>query len=280
MAGTTISSAAVNSNFSDIATALTGSLARDGSGGMTGQLKSVDGSAASPSISFSSDITSGFYKAAANQIGLSIAGVQALLFTSSGLSGLMPVGLVSDWAGPNAPTQWLLCYGQAVSRTTYSALYNIIGNIFGSGDGTTTFNVPDLRGRTTFGRDDMGGAAAGRLGGTFYGGNPVSLGSPGGGQANSLSSSNMANFQVTGTVSIFDPGHIHANQAYPSRGADGNNFSVLSPSGGQLTAIPNTVAAGTGISASFAGNNNGGSSAAFSNVPPGIIMNKIIFAGA
>lgn len=61
------------------------------------------------------------------------------------------------------PTGWLRCYGQAVSRTTYAALFAAIGTAFGAGDGTTTFNVPDLRGRAVAGKDDMGGSSAGRL---------------------------------------------------------------------------------------------------------------------
>lgn len=50
-----------------------------------------------------------------------------------------------------APTGWLLCNGAAVSRTTYAFLYNAIGTAYGAGDGTTTFNVPDLRGRLPLG---------------------------------------------------------------------------------------------------------------------------------
>ncbi len=56
-----------------------------------------------------------------------------------------------------------MCYGQAVSRTTYSDLFAIIGTTFGAGNGTTTFNVPDLRGRSVIGPDNMGGGAAGRV---------------------------------------------------------------------------------------------------------------------
>lgn len=58
---------------------------------------------------------------------------------------LTQIGTVQAWAGTTAPTGYLLCQGQAVSRTTYSDLYNIISTKYGSGDGSTTFNLPDLR---------------------------------------------------------------------------------------------------------------------------------------
>lgn len=57
-----------------------------------------------------------------------------------------PVGSISAFGGSAAPSGWLLCQGQAVSRTTYAELFSVIGTAFGSGDGSTTFNIPDLRG--------------------------------------------------------------------------------------------------------------------------------------
>ena len=55
------------------------------------------------------------------------------------------VGEVSLFAGSTAPTGWLICDGSAVSRTTYSALFAVIGTTYGTGDGSTTFNLPDFR---------------------------------------------------------------------------------------------------------------------------------------
>lgn len=63
----------------------------------------------------------------------------------------IPIGQLNSFAGATAPTGWLLCDGTAVSRTTYAALYSVIGDTYGSGDGSTTFNVPDLRRRTPIG---------------------------------------------------------------------------------------------------------------------------------
>jgi len=62
-------------------------------------------------------------------------------------------GSIIDYAVSTAPAGWLLCDGSAVSRTTYEALFNLIGTTYGAGDGSTTFNVPDCRGRITAGLD-------------------------------------------------------------------------------------------------------------------------------
>lgn len=74
-----------------------------------------------------------------------------------------PVGMITPFAGSTAPTGWLLCYGQAVSRTTYAGLFTVLGTAYGTGDGSTTFNLPDLRGRFPLGKDNMGGTAANRV---------------------------------------------------------------------------------------------------------------------
>lgn len=59
---------------------------------------------------------------------------------------VLPPGMVAPYAGSVAPTGWLLCDGTAVSRSTYATLFAAIGTTYGSGDGSTTFNVPDTRG--------------------------------------------------------------------------------------------------------------------------------------
>ena len=57
-----------------------------------------------------------------------------------------PAGIIAPFAGTSAPSGWLACQGQAVSRTTYATLFAAISTTWGSGDGSTTFNLPDLRG--------------------------------------------------------------------------------------------------------------------------------------
>ncbi|TFV66458.1 tail fiber protein [Bradyrhizobium frederickii] len=76
----------------------------------------------------------------------------------------LPLGSSIDYWGATAPSShFVLAYGQAISRTTYSTLFSLFSTTYGSGDGSTTFNVPDLRGRVTAGKDDMGGSSSFRL---------------------------------------------------------------------------------------------------------------------
>ena len=58
----------------------------------------------------------------------------------------MPTGSIQPWLGASTPSGWLVCAGQAVSRSTYSSLFSVVSTRFGTGDGSTTFNVPDLQG--------------------------------------------------------------------------------------------------------------------------------------
>lgn len=66
---------------------------------------------------------------------------------------LVPPGAVTPYAGSSAPTGWLLCDGAAVSRTTYAALFAITSTTYGVGDGSTTFNLPNLKGRVPVGKN-------------------------------------------------------------------------------------------------------------------------------
>lgn len=90
----------------------------------------------------------------------------AHLATKGYVDGAIPPGLITMYGAAAAPTGWLLCNGAAVSRTTYSALFAIIGTTFGAGDGSTTFNVPDMRDRfptgtgSTYSLNDSGGSAS------------------------------------------------------------------------------------------------------------------------
>ena len=68
-----------------------------------------------------------------------------------------PTGALHIYGGTTAPTGWLLCDGSAVSRATYADLFGAIGTNFGSGDGSTTFNLPDMRGRVPVGYAASGG---------------------------------------------------------------------------------------------------------------------------
>ena len=68
-----------------------------------------------------------------------------------------PVGMIAGFGGESAPTGWLECNGAAISRSTYSALFASYGGLWGAGNGSTTFNIPDLRGYFLRGWDNGAG---------------------------------------------------------------------------------------------------------------------------
>jgi len=75
---------------------------------------------------------------------------------ANGSAQLVPTGVILSYGGANAPTGWLLCDGRAISRTTFAGLFAVLSTSFGVGDGSTTFNLPDLRGRFPRYDDNMG----------------------------------------------------------------------------------------------------------------------------
>lgn len=80
----------------------------------------------------------------------------------------LSVGSIIPYAAASAPSGWLLCDGSAVSRSTYADLFAVISTTYGSGDGSTTFNLPDLRGRFPLGKASAGtGATLGATGGAI-----------------------------------------------------------------------------------------------------------------
>jgi microcystin-dependent protein len=74
---------------------------------------------------------------------------------------LVPTGSLVMWPSNTIPTDWKLCNGDAISRTTFATLYSLIGTTFGAGDGSTTFNVPDYRNRMPYGADSVSVGATG-----------------------------------------------------------------------------------------------------------------------
>lgn len=122
---------------------------------------------------------------------------------TSAPGGLAPAGVVLPFAGASAPTGWLLCFGQTVSRTTYAALFTALGTAYGAGDGSTTFALPDLRGRIPGGKDNMGGSAASRLTTAGSGVDGTTLGAAGGAQTHTLTNGQLPSSAIgTGGSSI------------------------------------------------------------------------------
>jgi len=90
------------------------------------------------------------------------------IFVVAGGGGGIPVGSIMPYGGSSAPIGWLLCQGQAVSRTTYASLFAVLGTAYGAGDGHTTFNLPNLQQRFPLGKAASGvgstlGAAGGQI---------------------------------------------------------------------------------------------------------------------
>lgn len=125
--------------------------------------------------------------------------------TAIGLSpnAVFRAGDLVQSANASARTGWLLCYGQAVSRTTYAALFAAIGTSYGSGDGSTTFNIPDCRGRAWVGVDNMGGTPANRMPGW-------AAGTAGGEYTHTLVTGEMPVHAHTAS----DSGHSHADAGH------------------------------------------------------------------
>ena len=106
--------------------------------------------------------------AGAGGIAISTSG-QTITIDGSGVagSGGIPTGAILPYGGATAPTGYLMCDGSAVSRTTYSALFAVLGTTYGAGDGSTTFNLPNLQKRFPLGRCGDTTIALGATGGQF-----------------------------------------------------------------------------------------------------------------
>ena len=153
---------------------------------------------------------------------------------------------------------------------------------WGGGNGITTFNLPDLRGRVIAGRDNMGGTAASRLTTTYFA-NANAVGAAGGSQSQTLAQTNLPAIAPTGTVNITDTGHVHSSLASGGVATNARQRTVYdtTSSGSAIhfdAGSPNQIStnsATTGVTAAFVGANLG-SSTPFSVVQPTITSNYII----
>jgi microcystin-dependent protein len=176
---------------------------------------------------------------------------------------LTPAGSLMPYAGTTAPSGWLLCFGQEVSRSTYAALFAVVGTTYGAGDNSTTFNLPDLRGRVIAGQDDMGGTSANRLTNQSGGLDGDVLGATGGAETHTLTEAQLAAHrhllvaETNTTSSLSGPDFISERADY----GGGNNYLLSG-----LSSTEPTVGRSTSV----------GSDEAHNNVQPTIILNYII----
>jgi len=160
---------------------------------------------------------------------------------------LTPVGAVLAYVSNNAPKGWLNCAGQAVSREKYADLFSVVGTTYGVGNGSTTFNLPNLSGRVVVGQGTGAGLTA------------RAMGSTGGSENHTLITDEM-------------PSHSHTSNAVGGTvgliTADGSNTAV----GVDSSAVePNLYAAPAALSIDSVG---GGS--AHNNMQPFTVLNYII----
>lgn len=186
------------------------------------------------------------------------------------LSNSDPIGAVSLFAGATAPTGWLILDGSAVSRTTYADLFALIGTQYGVGDGSTTFNIPNVKGRVVVGLDSAD---------TDW----DTLGETRGSKTHTLTSGEMPSHTHT------QDSHNHTQNSHVHNLPEGRDGTLTNPgafikagwSNNSGTATGTTATAGSTTAtniATTATNQNTGGGGAHNNIQPSIVMNYIIRA--
>ncbi len=239
-----------NPPLTDIAQAMTGSLSRDGLGAMRAAFNG-----------------GGFR---ATNLAAGVQPTDAVIMAQLTAGSGVPAGTVVDFAGSAAPTGWLICAGQALSRVDYPDLFAAIGTAYGAPSGAT-FNIPDTRGRVVAGRDVDSGGFAGRL--TTP--NSQTLGATGGDQAVTLTTGQMPTHTHEVSGSTNSAGAHQHNYTTPNTPVTAGSGGSTALGGGvsSVTASSGTHSHTIAVSAANAGNGE-----AHPNVQPTIIFTKIIKA--
>lgn len=154
---------------------------------------------------------------------------------------LLPVGVILELSVAQAPPNTLECLGQEVSRDVYSDLFNVIGTTYGAGDGSTTFNIPDKRGRVSVGKGSGSGLTTRTIGDVF------------GSETHTLSEAELASHNHGLSE---DTGHSHRVGPRPGSVNENSlqNISTVSTYANKIDAP--TFFASTNISIDAAGGNN------------------------
>lgn len=190
------------------------------------------------------------------------------------LAFLMPAGTIIDFGGSAAPSGFLSCDGSAISRTTYSRLFSAIGTTWGAGDGSTTFNLPNLQRKATIG-----------AGGTAVSGPANTVGATGGEEKHTLATGELPahNHGVSDpghNHSVNDPGHSHNTSIY-ANATGGPNTGFIGPGSGTAsleTFTSTTSFTGISLNAASTGitTTNTGSGTAFNVMQPSAVVLKCI----
>ena len=191
--------------------------------------------------------------------------------------GSTPPGTLLQTALNWTPPGFILCYGQAISRATYSQLWSIAqqgsGWTWGNGDGSTTFNLPDFRGRLLAGADNMGGTAAGNL--TGY-----TVGTTGGLQTHTLTTTEIPSHTHTDSGhnhALTDPSHSHSILLPQGSGSGPGSGAISSTNPNFNTSFTTNISStGITIATGNANNQNTGGGGAHSIVQPTAAVNVMI----
>lgn len=201
-----------------------------------------------------------------------VANSDGAFYLQGGLANpyAIPLGGMMPYIGSSAPNSaFAFPIGQAISRTTYATLFSLISTTFGSGDGSTTFNLPDLRGRVVAGLDNMGGSTAARLSTVM---SSLTMGGTGGAQNQTIAQANIPNYNLS-IINFNDPGHAHAVTGGTIGGA---GIAPAGSTGFNTIQGPTTISiasATTGISFQV---NSGGSGVALTTTQPTMVANFIL----
>jgi len=173
-----------------------------------------------------------------------------------------------------------------ISKTINTVTLSIAANIsstvtatffpYGNGNGTTTFNVVDLRGKVAPGRTNMGGVTASNLTNTYYGSSPDAIGANGGSQSKVLITANLPPYTPSGSLTMAPHSHgIHGDTA-SSTGAVGINYSTAAGTWSSARPFSFGITDNATSTGTFTGAAQGGTSTAFSIVQPSITLNYVI----
>ena len=269
--GETIQPSQHNPPLEDIASALTGSLPRAGTAPMLGPIRMVDGSVSAPAVAFNSSTSTGLFKTT-NGFAVAINGTQVLEFSAGGLIGL-PIGTPIAVLDDTLPDLCVWADGRNIARSSYPALFTKWGTKYGAGDGTTTFGMPDLRGRILGGRDNIGGTDANRLASVpAASGTRLTTGSVLGENLHTLTSAeNATHFHTMNFTNNFNDVYtlIVTDGIAVASGVTGISYVVTYTT----TTTPNSI--------NINGNTqNSGSGTAHNTVQQTLLCNIAIYAGA